>query len=86
MKEMPKLGTVDSPFFRTGLGVPTYAGYSPSILHPSGIPGTPFAPPNHLTPFAPKVIIVFFFYKSSQMRLKSLSVSCFFAFSKESRF
>lgn len=49
------MGTVDSPFYRTGLGVPAYPGYSPSLLHPGGLAGTPFAPPNHVTPFAPKV-------------------------------
>lgn len=49
------MGTVDSPFYRTGLGVPAYPGYTPSLLHPGGLAGTPFAPPNHVTPFAPKV-------------------------------
>lgn len=49
------MGAVDSPFYRTGLGVPAYPGYSPSLLHPGGLAGTPFAPPNHATPFAPKV-------------------------------
>lgn len=49
------MGTVDSPFYRTGLGVPAYPGYSTSLLHPGGLAGTPFAPPNHVTPFAPKV-------------------------------
>lgn len=54
-KEIPKMGAVDSPFYRTGLGVPPYPGYgTPSLLHQAGLAG-PFAPPNHLTPFTPKV-------------------------------
>lgn len=56
-KDIPKMGTGDSPFYRTGLGMSGYPGYSPSLLHPSGLGGTPFAPPNHVTPFAPKVSI-----------------------------
>lgn len=50
------MGAVDSPFYRTGIGMPPgYPGYTPGLLHP-GLGGpTPFAPPNHLPPFAPKV-------------------------------
>lgn len=56
------MGTVDSPFYRTAaLGVPPYPGYTASLLHPPGLAGTPFAPPNHVTSFAPKVYITFFY-------------------------
>lgn len=48
---------VNSPFYRTGLGMPSYPGYSPSLLHP-GLGGpTPFVPPSHLPSFTPKVIL-----------------------------
>lgn len=61
-KDIPKMGTVDSPFYRTAaLGVPPYPGYTASLLHPPGLAGTPFAPPNHVTSFAPKVYITFFY-------------------------
>lgn len=55
-KDIPKMGAVDSPFYRTGaLGMPPYPGYSPGLLHP-GLGGpTPFVPPSHLPSFAPKV-------------------------------
>lgn len=65
-KDIPKMGTVDSPFYRTGLGsVPTYPGYGAGLLHPSGL-GTPFVPPNHVTSFAPKVIFVLSFFIQDQ--------------------
>lgn len=54
-KELPKMGTVDSPFFRTGLGMPPYTGYTPSLLHPGLSGPTPFVPPTHLPNFAQKV-------------------------------
>lgn len=56
-KDIPKMGAVDSPFYRTGLGLPAaYAGYSaPGLLHPGLAGATPFVPPSHLPSFAPKV-------------------------------
>lgn len=54
-KDIPKMGTVDSPFYRTSLGVPGYPGYTTNLLHPPSLSGTPFVPPNHVTSFAPKV-------------------------------
>lgn len=66
-KDIPKMGTVDSPFYRTAaLGVPPYPGYTASLLHPPGLAGTPFAPPNHVTSFAPKVYFIEFFFCSCQ--------------------
>uniref|UniRef100_A0AAR5QAP4 Uncharacterized protein n=1 Tax=Dendroctonus ponderosae TaxID=77166 RepID=A0AAR5QAP4_DENPD len=55
-KDIPKLGGVDSPFYRQGLGVPGYPGYNPGLMgHPGLATGpTPFAPPNHLPTFQPK--------------------------------
>lgn len=62
-KDIPKMGAVDSPFYRTGaLGMP-YTGYSPGLLHP-GLGGpTPFVPPSHLPSFAPKVNFKLVFLK-----------------------
>lgn len=55
-KDIPKIAAVDSPFYRTGLGLPGYAGYSPAgLMHPGLGGATPFMPPSHLTSFAPKV-------------------------------
>ncbi|XP_066153560.1 autism susceptibility gene 2 protein homolog isoform X4 [Euwallacea fornicatus] len=55
-KDIPKLGGVDSPFYRQGLGVPGYPGYSPGLIgHPGLTSGpTPFVPPTHLPTFQPK--------------------------------
>ncbi|PNF16642.1 hypothetical protein B7P43_G06435, partial [Cryptotermes secundus] len=53
-KEIPKLGGVDSPFYRQNLGLTSYPGFSPGLLHPSLGGSTPFAPPNHLPAFTPK--------------------------------
>ncbi|XP_076274162.1 tay bridge kinase isoform X8 [Rhynchophorus ferrugineus] len=55
-KDIPKLGGVDSPFYRQGLGVPGYPGYNPGLMgHPGLTTGpTPFVPPNHLPTFQPK--------------------------------
>ncbi|CAH1136027.1 unnamed protein product [Ceutorhynchus assimilis] len=55
-KDIPKLGSVDSSFYRQGLGVPTYPGYNPGLMgHPGLTTGpTPFVPPNHLPTFQPK--------------------------------
>ena len=53
-KDLPKLG--ESPFYRSALGgVGSYPGYPSSLLHPGLSGSTPFMPPNHLGPFAPKV-------------------------------
>lgn len=57
-KEIPKLGGVDSPFYRQNLGLTSYPGFSPGLLHPSLGGSTPFAPPNHLPTFTPKVYIM----------------------------
>lgn len=61
-KDIPKLGGVDSPFYRQGLGVPGYPGYSPGLMgHPGLTTGpTPFVPPNHLPTFQPKVSVLAF--------------------------
>ncbi|XP_072394312.1 uncharacterized protein [Diabrotica undecimpunctata] len=55
-KDIPKLGSVDSPFYRQNIGLPgTYPGYTPSLMHPGLTTGpTPFVPPNHLPTFQPK--------------------------------
>ncbi|KAF7379685.1 hypothetical protein HZH68_016633 [Vespula germanica] len=54
-KDIPKLGGVESPFFRGNLNLSGYSGFNTGILHPGiGPPSTPFVPPNHLTSFAPK--------------------------------
>ncbi|GLH00958.1 Uncharacterized protein GBIM_07203, partial [Gryllus bimaculatus] len=53
-KDIPKLGSVDSPFYRQNLGLTSYPGFSPGLLHPSLGGSTPFAPPNHLPTFTPK--------------------------------
>ncbi|CAH0564770.1 unnamed protein product, partial [Brassicogethes aeneus] len=55
-KDIPKIGSVESPFYRQNLGMPNYPGYSaPGLMHHGLTTGpTPFAPPNHLPPFQPK--------------------------------
>ncbi|XP_030752083.1 autism susceptibility gene 2 protein-like isoform X3 [Sitophilus oryzae] len=55
-KDISKLGGVESPFYRQGLGVPGYPGYNPGLMgHPGLTTGpTPFVPPNHLPTFQPK--------------------------------
>ncbi|KAL1132489.1 hypothetical protein AAG570_010444 [Ranatra chinensis] len=53
-KEIPKLGGVDSPFYRHSLGLGSYPPYSSGLLHPTLGPSTPFAPPTHLPTFTPK--------------------------------
>ncbi|KAF5269639.1 hypothetical protein FQR65_LT05978 [Abscondita terminalis] len=54
-KDIPKLGSMDSPFYRQNIGLPGYPSYSSSLLHPGLTGPTPFVPPNHLPPFQPKV-------------------------------
>lgn len=54
-KDIPKLGGVDSPFYRGNLGLASYPGFSPGLLGP-GLPSTPFAPPSHLPTFTPKQV------------------------------
>lgn len=55
-KDIPKLGGVESPFFRANLNLTGYSGFNTGMIHPGiGPPATPFVPPNHLTSFAPKV-------------------------------
>ncbi|KAJ8923431.1 hypothetical protein NQ315_001990, partial [Exocentrus adspersus] len=55
-KDIPKLGGVDSSFYRQNIGLPaTYPGYTPGLMHPGLTTGpTPFVPPNHLPTFQPK--------------------------------
>lgn len=53
-KDVPKIGAVDSPFYRTGLGMPAYP-YGPGLLHPGLSGPTQFVPPSHLQSFVPKV-------------------------------
>lgn len=53
-KDMSKLG--ESPFYRSALGgMASYPGYASSLLHPGLSGPTPFMPPSHMAPFAPKV-------------------------------
>lgn len=52
---IPKLGGVDSPFYRQTLGIANYSAYPSSLLHPTLSAATPFAPPTHLPTFTPKV-------------------------------
>lgn len=59
-KDIPKIGAVDSPFYRTGqslVGMPPFP-YSSGILHPGLSGTTQFVPPNHLQSFVPKVNIL----------------------------
>ncbi|KAL3274149.1 hypothetical protein HHI36_015563 [Cryptolaemus montrouzieri] len=55
-KDIPKLGSVDSPFYRQNLTIPNYPGYTPpGLMHPGLTAGpTPFVPPTHLPTFQPK--------------------------------
>ncbi|XP_074031929.1 tay bridge kinase isoform X2 [Leptinotarsa decemlineata] len=55
-KDIPKLGSVESSFYRQNMGLPgAYPGYAPGLMHPGLTTGpTPFAPPNHLPTFQPK--------------------------------
>lgn len=58
-KDIPKIGAVDSPFYRTGpamVGMPPYP-YPSGILHPGLSGPTQFVPPSHLQSFVPKVNI-----------------------------
>lgn len=60
-KDIPKIGAVDSPFYRTGpamVGMPPYP-YPSGILHPGLSGPTQFVPPSHLQSFVPKVSIAF---------------------------
>lgn len=55
-KDIPKIGAVDSPFYRTGplVGMPPYP-YPSGLLHPGLSGPTQFVPPSHLPSFVPKV-------------------------------
>lgn len=55
-KDIPKIGAVDSPFYRTTpiMGMPPYP-YPSGILHPGLSGPTQFVPPSHLQSFVPKV-------------------------------
>ncbi|GBP11767.1 hypothetical protein EVAR_71663_1 [Eumeta japonica] len=54
-KDIPKIAAVESPFYRTGIGLPGYTGYTPAgLIHPGLGGATPFMPPSHLTSFAPR--------------------------------
>ncbi|XP_052562443.1 proline-rich protein 36 isoform X6 [Culex pipiens pallens] len=53
-KDVPKIGAGDSPFYRTGLGMPAYPAYGPGLLHPGLSGPTQFVPPSHLQSFVPK--------------------------------
>lgn len=58
-KDIPKIGGVDSPFYRTGLSMPMYTAY-PQMLHPSmGAATTQFIPQNSLSSFIPKVSVCY---------------------------
>lgn len=60
-KDIPKLGGVDSPFFRGNLNLTGYSGFNAGLLHPGlAPPSTPFVPPNHMSTFAPKVSLLVF--------------------------
>lgn len=56
-KDIPKIGAVDSPFYRTAplMGMPPYSAYPSGILHPGLSGPTQFVPPSHLQSFVPKV-------------------------------
>lgn len=56
-KDIPKIGAVDSPFYRTAplMGIPPYSAYPSGILHPGLSGPTQFVPPSHLQSFVPKV-------------------------------
>lgn len=55
-KDVPKLGGIDSPFYRQNpLGLGSYPGYPAGLLPPSLGNSTPFAPPSHMPSFTPKV-------------------------------
>ena len=59
-KDIPKIGAVDSPFYRTGpamVGMPPYPYGSGIGLHPGLSGPTQFVPPSHLQSFVPKVNI-----------------------------
>lgn len=49
-KDIPKIGGVDSPFYRTatGMGMPMYPGYPPTLLHPNIGTAAQFVAPTHL--------------------------------------
>ncbi|KAG5894293.1 hypothetical protein JTB14_007437 [Gonioctena quinquepunctata] len=55
-KDIPKLGSMESSFYRQNIGLPgSYPGYAPGLMHPGLATGpTPFVPPNHLPTFQPK--------------------------------
>uniref|UniRef100_A0A8D8UWW1 Autism susceptibility gene 2 protein n=1 Tax=Cacopsylla melanoneura TaxID=428564 RepID=A0A8D8UWW1_9HEMI len=56
-KDIPKLGGVDSPFYRHSLALSTYPpgfGLHHPGLTPAPHTATPFAPPNQYTSFTPK--------------------------------
>ncbi|KAJ8928047.1 hypothetical protein NQ314_019417 [Rhamnusium bicolor] len=57
-KDIPKIGSVESPFYRQNIGLPgSYPGYTPGLMHPGLTTGpTPFVPPNHLPTFQPKSV------------------------------
>lgn len=62
-KDIPKIGAVDSPFYRTAplMGMPPYP-YPSGILHPGLSGPTQFVPPSHLQSFVPKVSTASFIY------------------------
>ena len=55
-KDIPKLGEVDSPFFRRNLNIGNYSSFNAGLLHPGMGPPSTFVSPSHLASFAPKVI------------------------------
>jgi hypothetical protein len=59
-KDIPKIGAVDSPFYRTAPALVPGIPYYPSGMLHQGMSGpTPFVPPAHLQSFTPKVNINF---------------------------
>lgn len=56
-KDIPKLGSVDSPFFRGNLNISGYSGFNTGLLHHGIGPSTPFVPSNHISQFATRVCL-----------------------------
>lgn len=83
-KDIPKIATVDTPFYRTGIGLPGYPGYNSGLLHPGLGGATPFMPPGHLTSFAPKVKLLFRIMHSTAEEVKIYRASFSYVYVRDS--